>query len=172
MPDFTSNIVLTGFMGTGKSAVGVILSDKLGLPLVDADAVLEKETGRTIAQIFSEEGEERFRALEKEVIQRLASGSSQVITTGGGAVLDPDNLAALQASGIIICLRAKPETILARIQQETHRPLLEGGDRLNSIRELLAARASIYGQIPHQVDTEGRTPLEVAEKIEDLLEGL
>ena len=87
-------------------------------------------------------------------------------------MLDPDNLAALQASGIIICLRAKPETILARIQQETHRPLLEGGDRLNSIRELLAARASIYGQIPHQVDTEGRTPLEVAEKIEDLLEGL
>ena len=80
MPDFASNIVLTGFMGTGKSAVGVILSDKLGLPLVDADAVLEKEAGRTIAQIFSEEGEERVRDLEKEVIQRCLTecGGNQV----------------------------------------------------------------------------------------------
>lgn len=172
MMDSALNIVLTGFMGTGKSAVGLILSDQLGLPLVDADAELEKETGRTIAQIFSEDGEGRFRELEKDVVQRLASSQAQIITTGGGAVLDPGNLAALKASGILICLRARPETILSRIKMEAHRPLLEGGDRLTTIRELLASRAAIYDQISHQVDTDGQTPLQVAEKIQSILAGL
>jgi shikimate kinase len=172
MLDSQWNIVLTGFMGTGKSAVGRILSERLGRPLLDADDVLEQETGRTVPQIFSEEGEEGFRELEKKVVQKLASAQAQVITTGGGAVLDPENRAALEAAGILICLRAQPETILARIEMEAHRPLIEGGDRLKKIQELLSARAGIYDQIPHQVDTDGQTPLQVAKKIETLLANL
>jgi shikimate kinase len=172
MWDSNRNIVLTGFMGTGKSSVGLILAEKLSLPLVDADAVLEQETGRSIAQIFSEEGEEKFRELEKQVVQRLASATSQIITTGGGAVLDPENLAALDVSGILICLRAQPETILTRIKMETHRPLLEDGNRLQNIKQLLASRAPVYDKIRYQVDTDGQTPLEVAEKIEVILAGL
>ena len=169
MLDPKKNIVLTGFMGTGKSSAGLILSELLGRPLVDSDSVLEQETGRSIAEIFSEEGETGFRRLERDVIRRLASVPSQIITTGGGAVLDPENLAVHRASGVLICLRAQPESILARIKMEAHRPLLEGGDRLQNIQELLAARAPVYGQISHQVDTDGQTPLQVAEKIQELL---
>jgi len=164
------NIVLAGFMGTGKSTVGLLLSKRLGWPLVDTDEEIERVAGCSIPEIFAADGEEAFRRLEKRVVREVAERGRQVVSTGGGVVKDPDNLAVLEETGTVFCLRAAPETILERVQHETHRPLLEGGDKLQTIREILASREEMYGQVHNQVDTDGLIPQQVVEKILSLVE--
>jgi shikimate kinase len=159
------NIILVGFMGTGKSASGRIVAKRLGRELVDMDALIEKRQGKTIPDIFAQDGEPFFRRLERDLVKELAAREDLVIAPGGGIVLNPDNIADFSATGVVVCLRALPETILARVGQETHRPLLQGGDKLGKIRELLDRRKPLYDAIRLRVDTDGLTPEEVAERI-------
>ncbi|MBN1558279.1 MAG: shikimate kinase, partial [Lentisphaerae bacterium] len=160
------NIVLVGFMGTGKTAVGRTLAARLNLAYLDMDATIEAREGRTISDMFAHEGEARFRALERALVRELAARSGLVIATGGGIVLDPRNVEDFARTGLVVCLRAEPETILARVARDTHRPLLEGGDKLQTIRSILEKRRALYDAVPHQIDT---TPLSVDQVADAIL---
>ncbi len=105
------NIILVGFMGTGKSAVGEGLSKRLKRPFVDMDERLEKESGRSIDQIFSEQGEAAFRQMESKVVREIAKEEGTVVAAGGGVMLDQENVRLLKESGTLICLTARPEVI-------------------------------------------------------------
>ena len=161
------NIILTGFMGTGKTTVGQILAARLGYEFVDTDVLIEVRTGRSIPTIFAEDGEAAFRQLERVIAAELAVQHGLVIATGGRLMLDPANAAALGGTGRIFCLTATPELILARVladEKAIERPLLQGPDPATRIRQLLAERAPLYAQFD-QVDTTGLTAAEVAEEI-------
>ena len=163
-----TNIILVGFMASGKSHVGRVLSERIGIPLVDADTVIVERAGKSIEQIFDDDGEAAFRALERQVIAELCQGSGQVISAGGGAFVDPDNRRVMLAGGTVFCLRARAETIYQRLKADNDsgqvvRPLLAGDDPLGRIRELLAQRAEAYGRAHHCIDTDTLTPEEVAE---------
>lgn len=169
VPELRPNIVLTGFMGTGKSTVGRLLAERLGWRWVDTDALIEERHG-PIPRIFAEHGEERFRELEREVAAELAGGHSTIIATGGRLLLDPDNEAALGATGVIVCLSASTEELVTRLADGAGgRPLLQGGDPAARIGALLAERAAAYGRFP-QVVTDGLHPGEVADAVVALVE--
>lgn len=163
-----SNLVLLGFMGTGKTTVGALLAERLKMAFVDMDAVLERRAGKSITRIFAEEGEAHFRAMERALVRELARGERQVIAAGGGVVLDPGNLAALRESSVLICLKASPEKILQRVGAQTHRPLLEQGEKAKRILELLETRRPLYDAIEHSIDTTHLTPSEVAEQAAEI----
>ena len=156
------NIVLIGFMGTGKSTVGRELASHLHREFVDMDHEIEVRAGRRIHEIFEAEGERAFRDLETAVARSLAARENLVIACGGGVVLRAENLEALSSTGTLICLRADPEAVLARVGHQTDRPLLEVEDKLARIRELHAARKPLYDAIPLQIDTVGKPPEAVA----------
>lgn len=157
------NIVLVGFMGTGKSAVGRELADRLRREFVDMDRTLETRAGLSVTRLFAERGEAHFRALEKALVVELAARRALVIACGGGVVLDADNIRAFARSGLVVCLTAAPEELERRVAASTHRPLLEqSGDKRRRIRELLEARRPFYDAVPCQVDTTGLTVGEIA----------
>jgi shikimate kinase len=165
MPD-DANVVLTGFMGTGKTTVGRLLAERLGFEFVDTDQSIEQSHG-PIPQIFREHGEGEFRRLERMAAAQLAARTRLVISTGGRLLLDADNAARLQASGHVFCLTASVDTIVARVGADRaapERPLLAGADVGERIRQLLTERAPAYARF-EQVDTEASTPTEVAEEI-------
>lgn len=159
------NIVLVGFMGTGKSSAGRIVAEQLGLTFVDMDEDIVRQEGCTIPEIFRDRGEPAFRAIERAMVVDLAKKTGRLVSTGGGIVLNPDNIRDFAATGIVICLQAKPETILKRVEHDTNRPLLQGGDKLQKIAELLAKRQPLYDAIPHQIATEGHQPADTAAAI-------
>ncbi len=159
------NIVLTGFMGTGKSAVGQELSRLLGMQLIDIDAGIEEDQKMTINEIFRKFGEKYFRDVETRLIKRFAAGKNLIISTGGGAVLREENMEALRENGIIFCLDACPATILERTQRSQDRPLLKTEDPLARIKELLGFRRPFYEKAGTLIDTEGKTPLQIAKEI-------
>lgn len=158
-------IVLTGFMGTGKSVVGRRLAERLAVPFVDLDDAIEAEAGMTIAEIFASEGEPGFRRRERELIATLANRQSGVVATGGGAVLDPENIRNLKTGALLVCLAAEPTVILQRLGADTHRPLLQTSDRLARIRELLEQRASAYAQADLSIDTSKAGIEEIVDRI-------
>ena len=159
------NVVLTGFMGTGKTAVSRELSHILGMKLVDIDTEIEKAEGRKIADIFAESGEAVFRALETGTIRRCARTGGQIISTGGGSVLSQENMDAMRETGMVFCLDASPETILSRTSSSSERPLLQTVDPLRRIIELLEYRRPYYEKAGIMIDTENKTPHQVAEEI-------
>jgi len=159
------NIVLVGFMGTGKTEVGRILSKKLGYALIDADTEIEKKQNTTITEIFRQQGEPAFRDIEAEVIKQLSGLKKNVISTGGGAVLRQENIDNLRANGVLVCLSATPETILQRTSANNDRPLLQTENPLQKIKELLAYRKPYYEKADIMIDTENKNPLEIAEEI-------
>ncbi|MDI6801217.1 MAG: shikimate kinase [Thermodesulfovibrionales bacterium] len=159
------NIVLTGFMGTGKTEIGRILSKKLGYMLVDADTEIEKEQNLAITEIFKQYGELKFREIESGVIRRLSMLENTIISTGGGAVLRQENMDNLRKKGVIVCLTASPDTILKRTSNNNDRPLLQVENPLQKIKELLDFRKPYYAKADIMIDTENKTPLEVAEEI-------
>jgi 3-dehydroquinate synthase len=138
------NIVLVGFMGTGKSIIGQKLSAKLGLPFFDTDKIIEEEANMTIGEIFSRDGEETFRAMERETIARLSQMEGCVIATGGGAVLAKENMEHLKQKGVIVCLKADPKVILQRVGNTDTRPLLQSPQTLETIERILQAREKLY----------------------------
>ncbi len=164
-----ANIILTGFMGTGKSTIGRALAQRLGLSFVDTDQLIEERNGCRVADIFARQGEEAFRRMEADLAQELARQQDLVIATGGGFFTNPKNVATLQTGGHIICLTATAEEILDRIKkQEQIRPLLQDPDPLERISNLLCERDSIYRQFP-QVATSKQTSDQVVDTILNLL---
>jgi shikimate kinase len=162
-------IILTGFMGTGKTAVGREVARRLGRPFVDTDALVEQDAGLAIAEIFAQFGEGHFRTLERAAIARACSVADAVIATGGGAMLDPENQARMKAAGHVICLAADVDTILRRTDENTRRPLLRGENARERVSALLAERADAYAAADRRVDTSGRSVAEVADAVLDAL---
>lgn len=159
------NIVLVGFMGTGKSVTGRALARRLGRRFVDLDTLIEEREGMSIPRIFAERGEPEFRRLERALVRELAAQGDLVIAPGGGIVLNPDNIRDFAATGLVVCLRASPEMILSRVGHDANRPLLQTDDKLGRIRELLGKRQALYDAIPHQFETDGKTDEQVAAEI-------
>lgn len=161
------NVVLTGFMGTGKTAVGEILASKLKRTLIDTDRIVEEKTGLTVTQIFQQHGEIYFRDRESEVISGLSQyqPGSLVIATGGGVVLREGNMKVLEQNSLIILLTASPRAILRRISKTDQRPILSGPDAAEKIRSKLLERDQFYSNYSLRIDTTGRTPLQVVGEI-------
>jgi len=164
------NIILTGFMGSGKSTVGKLLAEQLGYEFIDTDQLIEKKEGMSIPDIFRERGEAAFRALERLVAKELGGKSSLVIATGGGLMLDDENAGILQKTGRVFCLVASPEEILRRISKnpEGDRPLLQADDPGKRVVELLQKRQEGYGQY-QQIITSGKTVVQVVHELKDQL---
>jgi len=158
-------IVLNGMMGSGKSTVGKLLAEALGWAFVDTDAAIEKRTGKTIVQIFSEEGEPAFRKLELEEAHRLSKCVNCVVATGGGMFTQPEALKALSEDSLVVHLSARPETLARRLAAVDDRPLLEKAPKLERLQELYEKRRAIYESLPVQMDTENRTPRQVVQAI-------
>ena len=151
-------------MGTGKTTVGRLLAGRLGYAFVDTDELIVARAGRSVADIFREEGQAAFRRWEAWAARELAGSEAMVIATGGRLMLDEDNAAALGRNALVFCLTAEPEEILARLAGDARRPLLEVADPAGRIRELLQARAEAYGRF-QQVSTSGKRPDEVVGEI-------
>lgn len=156
-------------MGAGKTTVGRILAEEVGYRYVDADNVIEKQSGKKITEIFSEHGEEYFRALESEVLENLSNGERQVIATGGGIVTRETNWEIMNRGGITIYLKAPIATIWERIKNSKSRPLLRGEDPLGTAALLLQKRARFYERADIIIDTENLSPDSVAREIAKLL---
>lgn len=165
------NIVLTGFMGTGKSAVGKILSEELSFTPIDSDSIIEKEQQTSIADIFRDYGEAVFRDIEEEVISRLSDLENVIIATGGGVVLRKVNMDKLRKKGVIVCLTAEAETILKRVENDGERPLLQTDNPLQKIKELLIIREPYYKNADIFINTEGKSPEDIAAEILNNLTG-
>jgi shikimate kinase len=159
------NLALVGFMGTGKSTLGRLAAEHLRFEFVDTDAWIEAQTGQSVSDIFSRQGETAFRQYEKQAVAALGLQRGLVIATGGGLVLDPANLAGLKAHSLVIWLCASPGVIWARVKDQPHRPLLQVADPQARIREMLAARSPAYRQADVLLDSGLRPPREVAQQI-------
>jgi shikimate kinase len=158
-------IILTGFMGTGKSTVGKILASRLGYDFVDTDICIVEHEGCSIADIFSVKGESYFRDIEKEVLAGVLKNSNLVISTGGGAVIAPENRRAMRCSGRVINLKATSDCILRRLCQEDERPLLQGAKKLEYIQNMLSDRESYYADADIRIDTTGKNVEDVVREI-------
>ncbi len=161
------NLILCGFMATGKTSVGKRLAELLGYEFIDMDAAIEAEEGVTIPQIFSSRGEAAFRALESRMVEKIARRSRCVIATGGGTIVNPQNLEKLRRCGVIINLTADIQTILLRAGSGEDRPMLHAEDREKRIRTLMELRAPAYAQADFAVDTSSLSIDEVAQRIVD-----
>lgn len=164
----TKNIVLIGFMGTGKTSTGQLLAARLGKTFLDMDQQIEAETQMPIPEIFHRYGEEHFRDLETNLAQRLSKPQNIVIATGGGTVKRAQNLQALRAGGVIVALHANAEAILRRTQKVGERPVLDregADDRMGAILALMKERAGLYANADFQVDTSALEPSDVVEEI-------
>ena len=167
------NIVLTGFMGTGKSTVGRLLSRELGLRFMDLDELIEREASLEVKDIFEVHGEARFRELESAVIERLytgAYGNGIIISTGGGAILNERNRALLKSFGKVVCLRASVDEILKRGGERTDRPLLARPDKRETIERLLKERDDAYGDSDISIDTTALSIEQVVARVVSFVE--
>lgn len=159
------NIILTGFMGTGKTTLGLLLAKRVDYEFIDTDARVEEQSGQTITELFQIQGEAAFRKLESELVEELAQREGLVIATGGGLVLNSRNVERLSKTGKIICLTASPEEILVRVAKTPNvRPLLQEEDPQAKIIELLRQRNSVYQQFL-QLSTSDQSPDELVEEI-------
>ncbi len=160
------NLVLIGFMGSGKSEVGRKLAEALSRELVDTDAMVEARAGASISAVFERQGESVFRALEREAVSEAAAGEGRVISCGGGAVLDSRNVDALRASGVLFYLEMGEEDAERRTAGGDSRPLLNVGDRAGEIRRLLDERRPLYEAAAHHtINVGGKTLEEVVQEI-------
>jgi shikimate kinase len=157
------NIVLVGFMATGKSTIGKLVARQAGYRFIDCDHEIARRAGCPIPEIFAGEGEDGFRRRESEVLRALAGSERAVIATGGGVVTRPENHSLLRALGFVVWLHTKKRAILQRVLKNPHRPLLQTADPLATIRELLKQRKPLYRQVADlKVKTTTLTPREIS----------
>jgi shikimate kinase len=156
------NLYLVGFMGTGKSTVGRAVAHKLGFAMIDSDHEIERLQRKTIPEIFAQDGEPAFRAMERAFIDGGHPAGRTVVSCGGGLVVQPGMLAMLKTKGVIVCLHASVETILARTSRQQNRPLLVAENPEERIRTLFAAREPIYKQSGTVILTDSRPLMDIA----------
>lgn len=166
------NIVLLGFMGTGKTTIGKQLAKRTGMVFCDMDELIEQRERRSIADIFARDGEGFFRKRERDLVCELARGRGRVIAAGGGVVLNPENVQDFLRTGCVVCLRASPEAILERVAGDARRPLLAGSEIRQRMARLLSERRPLYDAIPLQVDTSALSVDEAVEQIVCLCTGI
>ena len=168
-PNQVRNIILVGFMASGKSSVGRAVSRRCGWPRVDADEEIVSRAGKPIADIFRDSGEDAFRELERTVVADICRESGRIIAAGGGSFIDDENRQTMLDGGTVFYLSARPETIHRRVTKGNPnapvRPLLGAGNPLERITALLAQRTPAYSQAHHSVETDGLTPDQVAQAI-------
>jgi shikimate kinase len=162
-------IWLVGIMGSGKTTAGSLAAALLDVDYIDLDDEVSEAAGRSIADIWNEDGEEAFRRLESEALRRVA-GTEAVVGTGGGAVLDKVSREVMGSSGVVVWLTAEPETLATRVERSDDRPLLShGGDVVTRLKEIQAERHDAYSEAAHvRIDTTLMTPVEVAERVSKL----
>lgn len=156
------NLYLVGFMGTGKTTVGRAVAQRIGFQLLDSDHEIERAQGRTIPDIFAQSGEPAFRAMERAFIEQGHPATRTLVACGGGLVVQPGMLEILQSKGVVVCLHASLETILARTSRQRNRPLLEVEDPEARIRTLYAAREPIYKRSGTVILTDSRPLADIA----------
>ena len=170
MRQLSANIVLVGFMGTGKSVVGRVIAQKLEFHFIDTDDVIEQTSKAKISDIFAEHGEDYFRDLESQAVKSVVLMKNQVVATGGGVVLRSSNIDLLRTGGPIFCLNATPKAIWDRVRSSRSRPLLRGPEPLKKIETLLDKRAPYYALADHQIETTGVAVDRVADEIISYIE--
>lgn len=158
-------IVLVGLMGAGKSRVGYELAHLLKVPFVDSDKEIEKAAGMKIPEIFETLGEAAFRKGEMKVIGRLLSGGDKVMASGGGAFVQPDVRRAIKEKAVSVWLKAELETLVERTGRTNHRPLLQGVDRAQKLKELMDARYPVYAEADITLISDHQSPKEMARRI-------
>lgn len=163
------NIVLVGFMGTGKNVVGKMLAQRLGMEYVETDELIEKDQGKKINDIFKQDGEAYFREVEKKIIKNICGKSNQVIAAGGGAVIFEENIENFKKNGIMVCLTARPEIIYQRTKKTCLRPLLNVEDPLKKVKDLLKEREPYYAKADFFVDTSDLAVEKVVDKVIEFL---
>lgn len=163
------NIILVGFMGTGKSVVGRKLAAKLDKDFIELDDMIELKEKMSIKDIFEKKLEPYFRRVEKEVVREAAKRENVIISAGGGTVVDEENLNNLKNSGIVICLKASPDTILKRTKSLKTRPLLNVSDPKKQIEELLKKRESYYNKADFSIETDSLSVDRIVSKIISVL---
>ena len=156
------NLVLTGPMGVGKTTVGARVAKILGWDFSDTDMIITQRAGHSINEIFAKEGERRFRTIESNIVEEVSKKDSTVIATGGGVVLDPQNMRRLRSKGVIVNLEANPAVLLKRLKEVTDRPLLTD---MKGMKRLLKERSGVYSNTDHRIDTSTMTIEEVVEKV-------
>jgi len=168
-----NNVILVGYMGSGKTTVGKKLSYRLKRTFLDTDREIEREQKRSIPEIFAGQGENGFRRLETEYLKGLLSDNElHVISTGGGMVLREENRMLLQSLGTVVYLRAAPETIWERLQGDTTRPLLQTADPETKIREMMRERAPFYEAAANvTISVDGLGFEEIVDRICDRIDG-
>lgn len=166
-----TNLVLIGFMGSGKSSIGKRLANRLGREFLDSDELTSSRAGKTISEIFQTEGEEHFRKLETEELRRLTGSSGIVLATGGGSILREMNRALLRTIGTVLWLHADPEILFERATRNRRRPLLEVENPRGTFRTLLESRLSLYEQTASlTIDASGLSHEQTVERIIRALE--
>ncbi|MCG3204113.1 MAG: Shikimate kinase [Elusimicrobia bacterium] len=163
------NVVLIGFMCSGKSRIGSALAKKLGWTHVDTDERILREQGLTIAELIRTRGEAAFRDIEKQMVAKVSHFDKSVISTGGGVPLNPLNMQVLASHGHVVWLKILPETVLKRAGNLKSRPLIDPANPLESIRKLMAEREKVYSQAPFNIEVENSTPELLADKIIGML---
>jgi len=165
VPEMKNNIVLIGFSGVGKTSVGQVLANLLKMSFCDTDIEIEKSAGISISEFFERYGEVHFRAAEHETVKNVSQYENTVISTGGGIVLNQDNLKLLKKKGVIISLMANVDAIYRRIEISNNRPLLKE-DLYQSIVRMMKEREGLYDQADFVLDT---SQLEVEQVVEQIL---
>ena len=163
------NIVLIGYMGSGKSTVGARLSDRLGIPFEDTDKMIEREQGMSVSEIFEKYGEESFRRMETELLSKLLEKEvGMVLALGGGTPMRQENQEAIKALGTVVYLRTKPETVLKRLKGDTTRPLLAGANAGEKVRAMMETRNPVYEALSDvAVDTDEKKLQRIVDEIEE-----
>ena len=165
------HVIMTGFMGAGKTTVGKALAEKQKVPFLDTDQLIEEKADMTISRIFETQGEEAFRKMETSVLEDLLKRNDQtVISVGGGLPLRDENRELLRKLGTVVYLQVKPETVLERLKGDHTRPMLQGGDAGERVRSLFEYRTPLYQKAADLVvDVDDKTVSGIAEKIIELL---
>ncbi len=159
------NLILCGFMGSGKSTIGKLLSEKMGTRFIDTDAYIEQKEGMKISEMFEKYGEDYFRSREKEVCAELSQLKRTVISTGGGTLLNEDNMRALKKNGVVFLLNVSSRTVLTRLKNDSTRPLLQQDDKERAVKMLLNKRIPLYNRAADYVIDAEESPRKVCLKI-------
>ena len=170
MAKILKNIVLVGFMGSGKSTIAHLLAKKLGRPVLSTDEMIVLTEKRPITDIFRDSGEDYFRQVEKRAVREVAQRTGCIIDCGGGVVLDPENISCLKSTGFLFYLKATPQAIFQRVKAHSHRPLLNTENPQTKIEELLTKRSPFYTQADFQIDTTEKKPQMISQEIIRVIE--